>query len=105
MRKYQLIAPLAGAALALAGCGSSHSNSGPSQTATKTAATSTASGPTNSGEHAAAQPYLARLHTVTTLGSTVPANGDVNPYGLVRVSSTVGTLHAGSFLVSNFNDK
>jgi len=113
MRKYQLVASLVGAALVLAGCGSSHSSSSHStQTAAKApaasttaAATSTTASQTSAVGHAAAQPYLARLHTVTTLGSTVPANGDVNPYGLIRVTSTVGTLHAGSFLVSNFNDK
>ena len=114
MRKYQLVAPLAGAALALAGCGSSHSSTHSTQTATRAAATSTppassttaaAVSTTASQTDPAAPPYLAPLHTVTTLASTVPANGDVNPYGLVRVTSTVGTLHAGSFLVSNFNDK
>lgn len=37
--------------------------------------------------------------------STVPANGDVNPYGIVLIPSTVGKLVAGNLLVSNFNDK
>jgi hypothetical protein len=37
--------------------------------------------------------------------STVPANGDVNPYGIVAVPSNVGKLHANDLLVSNFNDK
>ena len=41
--------------------------------------------------------------TVATLGSTVPANGDINPYGIARVPRTVGHLVAGRFLVSNFN--
>lgn len=41
---------------------------------------------------------------VATLGSTVPANGDVNPYGLARVPRTVGSLVEGRFLVSNFNN-
>jgi sugar lactone lactonase YvrE len=35
----------------------------------------------------------------------VPANGDVNPYGLVVVPASVGKLSAGDLLVSNFNDK
>jgi predicted lipoprotein with Yx(FWY)xxD motif/sugar lactone lactonase YvrE len=35
----------------------------------------------------------------------VPGNGDVNPYGLVFVPSSVGKLQAGDLLVSNFNDK
>jgi hypothetical protein len=42
--------------------------------------------------------------TVTTLGSTVPANGDVNPYGVARVPRTTGRLVQGNFLVSNFNN-
>ncbi len=48
--------------------------------------------------------YLASFATPSTLGSTVPSNGDVNPYGLVLVPSNVGKLHAGELLVSNFND-
>src|SRR5215472_9870228 len=39
----------------------------------------------------------------TTLGSTVPSNGDVNPYGVARVPRTVVSLVEGRFLVSNFN--
>src|ERR1700747_3653306 len=42
--------------------------------------------------------------TVTTLGSTVPSNGDVNPYGVARVPRTIGRLVQGNFLVSNFNN-
>ena len=42
--------------------------------------------------------------TVTTLGSTVPANGDVNPYGVARVPHTTCRLVEGRFLVSNFNN-
>lgn len=39
--------------------------------------------------------------------STVPANGDVNPYGVAFVPSTLnmGKLHPGNILVSNFNAK
>jgi hypothetical protein len=39
-----------------------------------------------------------------TLGSTVPANGDVNPYGVARVPNSIGTLVEGHFLISNFNN-
>ncbi len=46
---------------------------------------------------------LKPLKTVDTISSTVPANGDINPYGLVRVPSTVGNLREGHYLVSNFN--
>ena len=49
--------------------------------------------------------FLGSLHTVTTVGSTVPANGDVNPYGLVVVPASGGSLRAGNYLISNFNAK
>lgn len=39
-----------------------------------------------------------------TLGSTVPANGDVNPYGVARVPRSTGSLVEGQFLISNFNN-
>src|SRR5579872_4011885 len=42
--------------------------------------------------------------TVSVVSSTVPANGDINPYGVARVEDTKGNLHAGSILVSNFNN-
>ena len=38
------------------------------------------------------------------VASTVPANGDVNPYGVAIVPETVGDLTAGNILVSNFNN-
>jgi sugar lactone lactonase YvrE len=47
--------------------------------------------------------YLSSLHSVKTIASTVPHNGDVNPYGVAIVARTVGALTAGDFLVSNFN--
>jgi predicted lipoprotein with Yx(FWY)xxD motif len=39
------------------------------------------------------------------VASTVPANGDVNPYGIVFVPASVGKLQAGQMLISNFNAK
>ncbi len=48
--------------------------------------------------------YLAGLSQVSTVASTVPANGDVNPYGVFQVPITSGNLVAGHFLVSNFNN-
>jgi len=38
------------------------------------------------------------------IASTVPANGDVNPYGVAIVPVSVGDLTAGNILVSNFNN-
>ncbi|WP_280720026.1 hypothetical protein [Kitasatospora sp. MAP5-34] len=53
---------------------------------------------------AAAETFVGPLHTVSTIASTVPANGDQNPYGTVVVPQTVGDLHRGDVLVSNFNN-
>ncbi|MBV9607420.1 MAG: hypothetical protein JO027_20060 [Solirubrobacterales bacterium] len=39
------------------------------------------------------------------IATTVPGNGDVNPYGIVTVPTSVGSLHRGDELISNFNDK
>jgi hypothetical protein len=57
--------------------------------------------------HASSAPgaFVASLHTISTVGSTVPANGDVNPYGLAVVPTSIGSLKAGDYLVSNFNAK
>ncbi len=55
------------------------------------------------GAAAKAGTYLSSLHSLKTIGSTVPPNGDLNPYGIAIVPRTVGTLTAGDFLVSNFN--
>ncbi len=51
------------------------------------------------------EPFLADFNTVTSVASTVPANGDVNPYGIVDVPQTIGSLVRGDTLVSNFNAK
>ena len=50
-------------------------------------------------------PFLSQLRAIKTISTTVPANGDINPYGLVTVPSSTGRLRAGEFLVSNFNAK
>ncbi len=48
--------------------------------------------------------FIGNLDTVTTLSTTVPGNGDVNPYGVARVPRTLGNLVEGQFLISNFNN-
>jgi hypothetical protein len=47
---------------------------------------------------------LDKLKTVKTVASTVPSNGDINPYGVAEVRRTTGHLTAGHILVSNFNN-
>jgi hypothetical protein len=44
-----------------------------------------------------------RRHTMVT--STVPANGDQNPYAIVIAPVTAGKVQAGDVLVDNFNDR
>jgi len=41
---------------------------------------------------------------ISVVASTVPANGDVNPYGVARVPRSSGSLVKGNILVSNFNN-
>jgi hypothetical protein len=92
------ILALVGVALAVAGCGSSSSTNSSSSTSAAATAQSTTSS-------ASSTPFLANLKTVSKVASTIPANGDVNPYGLVFVPTSVGKLQAGQMLVSNFNAK
>jgi plastocyanin len=93
------ILALVGVALALAGCGSSTSTS--SSPSTSAAATA----PTTATSSASSTPFLANLKTVSKVASTVPANGDINPYGIVTVPTSAGKLQAGEMLISNFNAK
>jgi hypothetical protein len=93
----RLILAISLAALALAGCGGSSSSSTSSSTATSAPAAATGAATTAA--------FLAPAKTVSMIASTVPANGDVNPYGLALVPATTGKLEAGNLLISNFNDK
>ncbi|MGA2810663.1 MAG: hypothetical protein ABSG16_04640 [Candidatus Acidiferrum sp.] len=47
---------------------------------------------------------LNKFKTISTVASTVPSNGDVNPYGIVLVQQSVGNLQKGHVLISNFNN-
>src|SRR5258707_15648363 len=51
-------------------------------------------------------PIIPNLPATPAIISTVPANGDVNPYGVAFAPATFpkgGTLNGGDILVSNFN--
>jgi sugar lactone lactonase YvrE len=48
--------------------------------------------------------FLGSFTTVCEVASTVPPKGDVNPYGIAVVPTTVGNLSAGNVLISNFNN-
>jgi hypothetical protein len=49
--------------------------------------------------------YVGPLKHVSKIASTVPANGDINPYGTVVVPASKGSLVKGDVLISNFNAK
>jgi hypothetical protein len=84
-----------GLGLAATACSSTSSSSSASPNTPSAA-------PTSSAQPAA---FLGQLHGLTQLASTVPANGDVNPYGVAVITASGGRLTAGDILVSNFNDK
>src|SRR6266567_9460069 len=48
--------------------------------------------------------FIGAFKKLTTIGSTVPANGDVNPYGMARVTKSQGSLVRDDVLISNFNN-
>src|SRR5215471_3009888 len=49
-------------------------------------------------------PFIGQFHKIKTIASTVPHNGDVNPYGVAVVRHSEGKLFQGDVLVSNFNN-
>ena len=55
------------------------------------------------GPSDAASSFIGSFSTVSEVASTVPGNGDVNPYGVAIVPATNGSLVANNILVSNFN--
>ncbi len=53
---------------------------------------------------ASSSSFLSHFSKVKNVASTVPANGDLNPYGITVVDGSVGKLVDGATLVSNFNN-
>lgn len=49
--------------------------------------------------------FIGQFSKIKNIASTVPGNGDVNPYGVAVVRRSQGRLSRGDVLVSNFNDK
>jgi hypothetical protein len=87
MPRRLFVGLVASAAVGVAGCGGSSSHS------------------SSVAASAPAGPFLSQLTKISTLASTVPPNGDVNPYGVAIVPTSAGKLRAGDLLVSNFNAK
>jgi hypothetical protein len=48
--------------------------------------------------------FIGRFSHTSRVASTVPFNGDVNPYGVAVVGRSQGRLHQGDILVGNFNN-
>lgn len=48
--------------------------------------------------------FIGQFTNLSDIASTVPANGDVNPYGVAVVRDSTGRLRRGNVLVSNFNN-
>jgi hypothetical protein len=48
--------------------------------------------------------FVGQFNTITNIASTVPGNGDLNPYGVAVVKHSIGKLLRGNVLVSNFNN-
>jgi len=67
-------------------------------------ATSLVTGAGLVGRAGASSTFLGGKTVSANRASTVPAKGDVNPYGVAVVPRSVGALHRGSVLVSNFNN-
>ena len=56
------------------------------------------------GAASAGTTFIGPLNQTKEIASTVPANGDLNPYGVAVVPRSTGDLHQGDVLVSNFNN-
>jgi hypothetical protein len=91
-RLARILTAIAGLSLLATGCSS-----------TSTSSTTPSAKPASSAQ--AVTSFLGRLHGESQVASTVPANGDVNPYGVAIVPASGGLLTQGDILVSNFNDK
>jgi hypothetical protein len=52
---------------------------------------------------ASATPFISGFTMISEVASTVPANGDINPYGVAVIHHSHGKLQRGNVLVSNFN--
>ena len=48
--------------------------------------------------------FLQKLHHHPTLTTTVPDNGDQNPYAIVIAPASAGTVSKGDVLIDNFNN-
>jgi hypothetical protein len=111
-RSYLAVGALAlVAAMLIAGCGGGGSSSSSTtaesepSAAAETEASSATTSASASESTSGSEPFLSNFTSVSKIASTVPSNGDINPYGIVSVPTSVGKLKAGQLLISNFNAK
>src|SRR5271154_3586652 len=64
------------------------------------AAATLLSGPARAGE----QGFLETIHRHITRTTTVPDNGDLNPYAVVVAPVSAGKIEKGDVLITNFNN-
>jgi hypothetical protein len=93
-----------GLGLLATACSSTSNTSTSNASASSASASKTSAASSNAAPQAAAS-FLDGLRAGSQVASTVPADGDVNPYGIALVPASGGLLSAGDILVSNFNDK
>jgi hypothetical protein len=60
--------------------------------------------PSAAAKPKSSQSFVGPFNTVDTGPSTVPSNGDINPYGVAVAPVSKGSLVKGDVLVSNFNN-
>ena len=60
--------------------------------------------PASASAQSSPSPFISQFSKLKNIASTVPGNGDVNPYGIVVIRQSHGRLHRGDILVSNFNN-
>ena len=92
-----ILTTMLGLGLVTTACGSTSSST--------TSAPGTAPASSAKPSAAAAVSFLGQLRAGSQIAPTVPANGDVNPYGVAAVPASAGQLSAGRIRVSNNNDK
>src|SRR5580692_2735536 len=57
------------------------------------------------GQSQGQRSFISRFHKISTIASTVPGIGDVNPYGVALVGRSQANRNRGSVLLSNFNNE
>ena len=89
----------------LAGCGSTApaASGAPASGVTPAPTSGSSAQPQTAATDEAQSGFIAGLHTVTTIASTIPSNLDVNPYAILVAPVTTAKVDKGDVLADNFN--